>query len=114
LAVGVSFGWRYLLQLTSFWLLDVRGTHQMGLLVAHLMCGAYIPIVFFPEWLETAGRVLPFASMLQVPVEAWLGQLTGADLVAALAWQATWIGLLALAGRAVLTRAVRKVVIQGG
>lgn len=114
LAIGVSFGWRYLLQLTSFWLIDVRGTHQLGLLVAHLMCGAYIPIVFFPPWLEQTCRLLPFASMMQVPIEAWLGRLTGAELILSVAWQLAWLAGLAVAGRAVLDRGVRKVVIQGG
>ena len=48
LAVGISFGWRYLLQMSAFWIVDVRGPNQLGMLAAHFLCGAYIPIVFFP------------------------------------------------------------------
>ena len=78
LAVGVAFGWRYLLQLTAFWLLDVRGANQLGWLTAQFLSGAFLPIVFFPDWLEAAARALPFASMLQLPVEVWLGRYDGA------------------------------------
>ena len=59
LAVGVAFGWRYLLQLTAFWLLDVRGANQLGWLAAQFLSGAFLPIVFFPDWLETTARALP-------------------------------------------------------
>jgi ABC-2 type transport system permease protein len=61
LAVGVAFGWRYLLQLTAFWLLDVRGANQLGWLAAQFLSGAFLPIVFFPGWLEGLARALPFA-----------------------------------------------------
>jgi ABC-2 type transport system permease protein len=114
LAVGVAFGWRYLLQLTAFWLLDVRGANQLGWLAAQFLSGAFLPIVFFPLWLETICRVLPFASMLQLPVEVWLGQYEPAELVGVFALQAAWAVALVLAGRQVMQRAVRRVVVQGG
>ena len=114
LAVGVAFGWRYLLQLTAFWLLDVRGPNQLGLLLAHFLCGAYVPIVFFPIWLETLARFLPFAWMLQVPIEVWLGQHQGIELLQVYVVQALWLLALVAIGRLVLRRAVRRVVVQGG
>ena len=40
-----------------------------------------MPIVFFPAWLETLCRILPFAWMLQVPIEVWLGQHQGIELL---------------------------------
>jgi ABC-2 type transport system permease protein len=114
LAVGVAFGWRYLLQLTAFWLLDVRGANQLGWLAAQFLSGAFIPIVFFPAWLESLARALPFAAMLQLPVEIWLGRHAGWDLVGAYATQLAWAAALVLAGRLVMRRAVRRVVVQGG
>jgi ABC-2 type transport system permease protein len=114
LAVGVAFGWRYLLQLTAFWLLDVRGANQLGWLAAQFLSGAFLPIVFFPVWLETVCRILPFSSMLQLPVEVWLGQYVAAELPVVFAIQAAWVLVLALAGRHVMSRAVRRVVVQGG
>ena len=67
--------------MSAFWIVDVRGPNQLGMLTAHFLCGAYLPIVFFPGWLEGLCRVLPFAYMVQVPIEIWLGQHTGTDLL---------------------------------
>jgi ABC-2 type transport system permease protein len=114
LAVGISFAWRYLLQISAFWLLDVRGPNQLGILTAHFLCGAYVPIVFFPSWLETLARLLPFAYMLQVPIEVWLGEHRGLELLQVYAAQALWLVLLVALGRVVLARAVQRVVVQGG
>ena len=113
-AVALTFAWSYLLQLTAFWLLDVRGPVQLGWLVAHFLGGVYVPIVFFPDWLETTSRLLPFASMVQVPAEIWLGKHHGLDLLAVVAVQLAWTATLGLAGRAVMGRAERRVVVQGG
>jgi ABC-2 type transport system permease protein len=113
LAVGVGFGWRYLVQLSAFWLLDVRGANQLAWLVAQFLSGAFIPIVFFPGWLESVARALPFASMVQVPIEVWLGRPEG-SLAAVLLVQLAWVVALVLAGRAVMRQAVRRVVVQGG
>jgi ABC-2 type transport system permease protein len=114
LAVAVAFGWRYLLQLSAFWLLDVRGANQLGWLTAQFLSGFFIPLVFFPGWAESLARALPFAAMLQVPVEIWLGKHAGTDLVVALLLQVAWAAALVLAGRWVLSRALRRVVVQGG
>ena len=114
LAVAVSFEWRFLLGLTAFWLLDDRGVAGFGSLVAMFFSGMFVPIVFFPAWMETAARALPFASMLQVPVELLIGKHAGAGTAGVLALQAAWAVALYGAGRLVLARAVRKVVVQGG
>jgi ABC-2 type transport system permease protein len=114
LAVGVAFGWRYLLQLTAFWLLDVRGANQLGWLAAQFLSGTFVPIVFFPDWLEMTARALPFASMMQLPIEVWLGRYAGLELLGVFALQAGWALTLVLAGRYVMARAVRRVVVQGG
>ncbi len=114
LAVAIAFGWRYLLQLSAFWLLDVRGANQLGWLAAQFLSGFFLPLVFFPAWAESIARALPFAAMLQVPVEVWLGKHVGTDLLVVVASQVTWAVALLLAGRWVLSLALRRVVVQGG
>jgi len=57
---------------------------------------------------------LPFAGMLQMPIEVLLGKLHGVALVSALGFQAAWALVLLAAGRLLLTMAVRKVIVQGG
>lgn len=114
LAVGIAFGWGFLLQLTAFWLVDVRGPNQIGWLMAQFLAGAFVPLVLFPASIEPVVRALPFASMIQLPVEVFLGKHTGVGLALVYVGQVAWlVGLLGV-GRLVLARAVRKVVIHGG
>lgn len=112
--VGVAFGWRYLVQLSAFWLLDVRGANQLAWLTAQFLSGAFVPIVFFPGWLEAVARALPFAAMLQLPVEVWLGRYDGPELLGVFVVQLVWMAALVMAGRWVLSVAMRRVVVQGG
>lgn len=113
-AVAVAYGWRFLLNLCAFWILDVRGPNQLGSLAAQFLSGAYVPIVFFPLWLADAARVLPFASMMQLPVEVFLGKHTGGDVAGVLVLQLFWAVVLLALGRLVFARAVHRVVVHGG
>ena len=113
-AVAVGHAWNFLLSLWGFWLLDARGPIALGWLAAAFLSGMYVPLNFLPEALAGAVRLLPFASMLQLPVEIFLGQHTGPGRAGVLAVQLAWAAGLAGLGRLVLGRAVRRVVVHGG
>lgn len=114
LAVTISFAWRFCLNLTSFWLLDYRGVAGIGNLVSVLLSGFTVPVAMFPDAVREIVYVLPFASMIAIPIDIFLGKYTGLDLAAALALQLFW-ALAALAiGRLVLSAALNKLVVQGG
>lgn len=114
MAVAVSFAWRFCLNLTAFWLGDYRGVAGMGNLVVILLSGFVVPLAMFPESVRGAVYLLPFASMVAIPIDIFLGKLSGIDLMAALLLQAGWVaGGLALC-RLVLASALRKLVVQGG
>ena len=111
LAVVVSFGWRFLLNLSAFWLVDARGTHTIAIVLVNFFSGLLVPLAFFPDRLRTLAELLPFRAFVMVPIEVLLGQR---GLANALAIQLTWAVLLAALGQAVLALAVRKVVVHGG
>jgi len=114
LALLVSFALRYLMALSAFWLLDDRGVNLVSFTCASFFAGLLVPLVLFPGWLGPLARALPWAAILQVPADVWLGQYRGAGLAGALAGQAAWaVGLLGL-GRLVTRAARRRVVVQGG
>ena len=77
-AIVISFGLRFLINLTAFWLLDIRGLAQMVVTVHLFFAGVAIPLTFFPAGLAELARALPFAGMIQVPVEVLMGKHTGA------------------------------------
>jgi ABC-2 type transport system permease protein len=114
LAVVVSFGFRFLYNLAAFWLLDYRGVVVIAMTISLFFSGFIIPLPFFPDWLEAVARALPFAAMVQVPVDVFLEKTTGAEVVAALALQALWAAILLGLARLTLGSAIRRVVVQGG
>jgi ABC-2 type transport system permease protein len=111
LAILVSFTLRFLSNLAVFWTFDERGPMQVHALLLVGLSGMSVPLVFFPSWLGTPLRALPWAATVQTPVDVWLGNGNTAVL---LALQAFWFVVLLAVGRVVLARAHRKLVVQGG
>ncbi|HVF03461.1 MAG TPA: ABC-2 family transporter protein [Frankiaceae bacterium] len=115
LGVAVAIGLIFLVNLTVFWLLDYVGVGAFAVLMGMLLSGLALPLNYFPHPLDGVVRALPWAATLQLPVELALGaHRTTGGVTGVLATQAAWAIALALAGRAVLARATRKVVVQGG
>ena len=114
LAVITSFAYRFLFNLVAFWLLDYRGAGALAMVASTFLSGQLVPIALFPEWLALAAWALPFAAMVQAPIEVWLGHAQGLELVGLLGLQAFWAAALLLLGRLVLRAGMRKLVIQGG
>ncbi|GAA3469922.1 ABC transporter permease [Nonomuraea roseola] len=111
LAVVVSFAWRYLVALSVCWLTDDRGIATVSLVLTTFFSGLMVPLSIFPGWLGDLASALPWAAMVQVPADVYLGKAHVAD---ALAFQALWAAVLLGLG-ALATQAIRhKVVIQGG
>lgn len=115
LAVLVCFSLRYLVNLTSFWLLDIRGVGMAWVLVSSACSGLYFPLAFLPDWLtSTLYFATPFPSIMQFPADIAVeyddlsGQLTRIGL------QAMWCVITLAAAAAVQRRALRRLVIQGG
>lgn len=114
LAVIVSFAMRFIVELTAFWWLDANGVRLIYGLVQNFFSGFMVPLAFIPGALGRIVNVLPFAATLQMPIDVFLGKKTGLELGQLLLLQAFWAAALLLAGRAVLARATRRLVLQGG
>ena len=114
LAVAISFAWRFLLNISAFWTTDARGLGGMAGALVMFLGGFVVPLRFFPDWLQPLLFSLPFAGIIQIPTDIFIGRLGGVAALEALALQAFWA--LAMLGLAQLTVvfAVRRVSVQGG
>lgn len=110
LALLVVFAWKLLVSLSGFWLLNPAGVLQLAGALFTFGSGSLLPLAFMPDWLESTLRWLPFAAMLQLPLEILLGR----GIVGPLARQVLWAVVLLALGRVVLRRAEHKLVVQGG
>jgi ABC-2 type transport system permease protein len=112
LAILVSFGLRYLISLSVFWLHDDRGIHAISLIVSMFFSGLIVPLTIFPGLLGTVAHALPWAALVQLPADVYLGKRT--DLLDVYAFQAAWAAALLAAGRLLTMGARRKLVVNGG
>lgn len=111
----VGFALRYLLGLLAFWLMDGSRINMMATVVSIFFSGMLLPLTVFPGGFGEFVRMLPWAAVLQVPLDVLLGKNAGAGGAAgALAFQAGWALVLLGAGRVLQSAATRKVVVQGG
>jgi len=111
LAVTVSFGVRFLLNVSAFWLLDARGVIAVWGVVGGLLCGLLLPLAWFPPWAQTVLWWTPCPALFQTPLDVFLER---GDPIVLLAHQLLWVALLLLAGRLALARGLRRLVVQGG
>lgn len=113
-AVLVSFAFRFLVNLSAFWLLDVRGVGVVASIFSTFFSGLLVPNAFFPGWLRALSDWLPFQGMVYLPSAVFLEKLDGPGLAGALGQQLLWFPVLMVLGRLLLTVATRRLVVQGG
>jgi ABC-2 type transport system permease protein len=114
LAIWISFGLRFLSNISTFWFLDYRGVGLLLMFMNSFFAGLLVPLNYWPDWARPIAEALPFAGMIQAPVDVYLGKATGMELLGLFLFQFTWGAGLMLANRLVLGLAVRKVIVQGG
>ncbi|GLZ38713.1 ABC-2 family transporter protein [Actinokineospora sp. NBRC 105648] len=115
LAVLVCFACRYLISLTAFWMLDIRGVTMFWVFVSGAASGLYFPLAILPGWLSAVLWVAtPFPALMQAPLDVAVERGGLAHGLLVTGGQLVWVVLLLLACRWVQHNAVRKLVVQGG
>lgn len=111
LAIVISFAMRFIVNLLSFWVLDWRGFNAVSQLLTTIASGFALPLAFYPAWAESVLMALPWAAMVQLPINIFIGS---GSIAGALALQSFWAVTLLGIGRVLLARATLRVVVQGG
>lgn len=112
LIVVVAFG--MLVYLSVFFTISSQGIKMVVTSASEFLSGSVIPLPFLPDRLRSLVELLPFASMQNVPFRIYSGDLAGVSMVRGLSLQAFWAIALILAGMWLESKALYKVVIQGG
>jgi ABC-2 type transport system permease protein len=98
LAWLVSFSYRFLINLASFWTPNALGIARFGFMLTWFLSGFMFPLRYFPDWFITLSKMTPFPYMVNSLIEIYLGSVTGWEIVLALGLQAVWIVGLIYAG----------------
>ncbi|MBN2147252.1 MAG: ABC-2 family transporter protein [Anaerolineales bacterium] len=114
LAWLISFSWRFLANLSSFWVPNAAGIIRMVFVFCWFLSGFMMPLRFFPPWFSALANLTPFPHMMNTVNEVFLGVLQGPALLQALGFQLLWALALIAAGQVVLRMGVRRLEILGG
>jgi ABC-2 type transport system permease protein len=114
LGLAINAQINFLLGCLAFELKSIWGVLRAKGICIDFLSGVLIPFTFFPAWVQTSVRFLPFQGLSYVPVMIYLEKDPGGSLASALLLQAAWAVGLFVVGRIVWTRAVRRVTLQGG
>lgn len=114
MAVVVSFACRWLVNLSAFWLIEMRGVFTLYMLAAGLLSGHLVPVHWFPDWLRIIADSTPFPSIIQTPIDITMGFVQGTEALELIGVQGLWFVAMFLLGRLAFAAGTRKLVIQGG
>jgi viologen exporter family transport system permease protein len=103
-----------LLDISMFWTISGRGVAMVVMPAVFLLSGMIVPLPIFPEFLQPLLRSLPFRGLCDLPFRLFTGHIPPGDVGWVVLQQLVWTVVLVLAGRWLLSRAMRRVVVQGG
>lgn len=112
LLLGSAF--TVLISLSLFWTVSGEGLTRLVPALVFVLSGMMVPIPLFPDWAQAVLDFLPFRGMVDTPARLYVGHIPPGQLVAVVAHQLAWTLALVALGRAILSRGMRRLVVQGG
>lgn len=112
LVVVVAFS--MLIYISAFYTVSTDGLRYLFSPVIEFMAGSLIPIPFMPEGVKRIVEILPFASMQDIPLRVYSGNMAGRELLIKAGLQLFWAVALIIIGRLWVHFAIKRVVVQGG
>lgn len=103
-----------LLNITLLWTLNGEGIVLLTGALVTFFSGMIIPLPLFPDWAKPIVQALPFAGLVDLPFRVFIGHIPPHDVVAVLRHQLLWTLALVFFGRWLLSRGMRRIVVQGG
>lgn len=98
----------------AFWTISINPLSYIKSILIRVLSGSVVPLWFFPDWLQSVLRFLPFMYMYQLPLSIYIGKLTAQETVIQMGIQLFWVvalyGIYKLMSKTVSS----KVMVQGG
>lgn len=103
-----------LIYIVTFFTISPLGVRIIAVSLVEFFAGSVIPIPFLPNGIRQVFELLPFASMQNVPLRIYSGNITGFDIYYTVGLQIFWFLVLTFIGKSLLHKALKRVVVQGG
>ena len=110
----IIFYINYILGLLAFWLHETWYIHFYTDAFFKLFGGTFVPIWFYPEFLQFISKFLPFRMVTFAPIEIYIGRITIESSWQVILTQVIWIVILIVIEKIIWKNAQNKIIIQGG
>lgn len=104
----------FIVQTWSLWLFSVWGIMTIKNVFVKILSGTLLPLWFMPEIVRKIISFTPFESIYFTPIQIYLGEIQGVELLNKMFIQVVWIGILGIIAGAFWKKGTKKLVVQGG
>lgn len=80
-----------ILGFSSFWLGENSGPQQFNFILESVFSGRLAPLVFFPAFLQSMANYFPYKYIFYFPIQIYLGQIQGLDILFGFLITIAWI-----------------------
>ena len=98
----------------AFWFMELGNLGIVQGQLIRLLSGVFIPLWFFPDWVQTVSRYLPFQYMSQFPLSICIGKVGTEGAIKGVVIQFIWVVFLGIVLHLIWERAQKHVLVQGG
>lgn len=113
-AILISCAITNLMSIATLFSIAGEGIVRLVPALVILCSGSVIPIPLFPPMIQRILHFLPFSGIVDTPQRFYVGVSSPTELLPFFLHQLIWTMILVLAGQWLLTRAMKRVVVQGG
>lgn len=114
LSIGIMFFFEFMVGLCAFYTNHSYSLAYAKSSLLSILSGGVVPLFLFPEGLSRVLDYLPFAGMVSVPVNIYLGKYLPNETWQFVGLQVMWILILWMAAQMFYRCAIRRIVVQGG
>ena len=94
--------------------LNEKGVVGIIISISDIFSGLVVPIPFFPKFLQTISKCMPFQYVSDLPFRIYGGNIGLQEGLIGLIIQIIWIIILITLGYILMQKSLKKVVVQGG
>ena len=103
-----------LYHLVTFYSLNEKGLVEFLVITTNVFSGSFIPLAFFPHFLQKIAYLLPFQYIINLPFSIYNGTISSNQAIIGIISSIIWLLGLIIGGYILAYRATKKAIIQGG
>lgn len=103
-----------LIYIFTFYTVSSVGVRMTMVMIADFFAGGLVPLPLLPDYLTKYIYLSPFAGMQNAPFRIYTGGIQGNEAIKTILLQLFWAAVLIIFGKLIMSKAMKKVIVQGG